>query len=106
MPLIWAGMLLLVFRGFEIGPVATWSWAWVIAPFAGAFVWFELFEPLFGLDRKPDVGRDPEDERRKRLAELFAHLKTRTRRGAREAPRQTADETDQKSSSTAPRTRD
>lgn len=85
MPLIWAGLLLLVLRGCEIGSVANWSWAWVLAPFAGAFVWFELFEPLLGLDRKPGAGRDPEDERRKRLAELFARVRTRTRAARRRA---------------------
>lgn len=86
MPLIWAGVLLLVLRGCEIGPMANWSWMWVIAPFAGAFVWFELFEPLFGLDREPDAGKGLEDERRKRNAAAIAPLSSRRRSTSRTAP--------------------
>ncbi len=85
MPLIWAGLLLLVLRGCEIGSVAHWSWAWVLAPFACALVWFELFEPLLGLDRKPGAGRDPDDERRTRLAGSFARVRTRKRVARRRA---------------------
>jgi small Trp-rich protein len=86
MPLIWAGVLLLVLRGCEIGPMATWSWLWVVAPFAAAFMWFELFEPLFGLNREPDVGRRLQDERRKRSAAAFEPLRARRRRASRAAP--------------------
>ena len=71
MPLVWAGVLLLALRACEIGPVANWSWGWVLAPLACAFVWFEFVEPLFGLDRKPDVGLELEVARRKRVVERF-----------------------------------
>ncbi|MDB5820086.1 MAG: hypothetical protein JWQ11_3726 [Rhizobacter sp.] len=34
------GLLLLVMKWAELGPVATWSWLWVLSPFAAAVVWW------------------------------------------------------------------
>lgn len=34
------GVLLLVLKYLEIGPVATWSWWWVLSPFAVAAAWW------------------------------------------------------------------
>ena len=34
------GVILLLLKWQEIGPVATWSWWTVLAPFALAFVWW------------------------------------------------------------------
>ena len=45
--LVWCGALLLVLKWFEVDPVATWSWWWILAPLAAAFVWFEFFERMF-----------------------------------------------------------
>lgn len=40
MYLLGAGIILLLLKFLEIGPVAAWSWWWVLAPFAGAAVWW------------------------------------------------------------------
>jgi small Trp-rich protein len=34
------GLLLIVLRWAEFGPVGQWSWLLVLAPFAGAIVWW------------------------------------------------------------------
>ena len=34
------GVVLLLLKWQEIGPVATWSWWWVMAPFALAVAWW------------------------------------------------------------------
>ena len=40
MYLLGLGIILLLLKWQEIGPVATWSWWTVLAPFALAFVWW------------------------------------------------------------------
>ena len=37
MYLLGLSLVLLALKYFEIGPVAAWSWWWVLAPFAGVF---------------------------------------------------------------------
>lgn len=34
------GLVLLLLKYLEIGPVAAWSWMWVLAPFGLAAVWW------------------------------------------------------------------
>jgi len=34
------GLLLVVLKWLEIGPVAAWTWWWVLAPFGVAVVWW------------------------------------------------------------------
>ncbi len=46
------GIVLLLMKYFEVGPVATWSWLIVLAPFGLAILWWEAIVPLFGLDKK------------------------------------------------------
>lgn len=46
------GVLLLLLKWMEFGPVAHWSWWVVLAPFGLALIWFEVIEPYFGLDKK------------------------------------------------------
>jgi small Trp-rich protein len=50
--MLWLGLALLVLKLAEIGPFATLSWWWVVLPFVGSFIWFELFEKRLGLDKK------------------------------------------------------
>lgn len=52
MPLVWIGSLLLLLKFFEIGPFVDVSWWWIIVPLVLAFIFFEVIEPLFGLDKK------------------------------------------------------
>jgi small Trp-rich protein len=40
MYLLGLGVIMLVLKYLEIGPVATLSWLWVLSPFAGAVVWW------------------------------------------------------------------
>ncbi|MGA2549240.1 MAG: TIGR04438 family Trp-rich protein [Burkholderiaceae bacterium] len=46
------GTVLLLMKWFEFGPVAHWSWWIVLLPFAGGLIWFEIVEPMLGLDKK------------------------------------------------------
>ncbi|RYF02404.1 MAG: TIGR04438 family Trp-rich protein [Comamonadaceae bacterium] len=34
------GLLLVLLKYLEVGPVATWSWWWVLSPFALASLWW------------------------------------------------------------------
>jgi len=34
------GILLILLKYLEIGPVAAWSWWWVLSPFAVAMAWW------------------------------------------------------------------
>ena len=40
MYLLGLSLLILALKYFEIGPVATWSWWWVLAPFAATALWW------------------------------------------------------------------
>ena len=46
------GTVLLLLKWFAVDPVAHWAWWIVLLPFLAAFVWFEIIEPFFGLDKK------------------------------------------------------
>lgn len=64
------GVLLLLLKFFEFGPVAHWSWWVVLAPFGLALFWFEVVEPFFGLDKKKahdDLEKVKEERIRKGL---------------------------------------
>ena len=69
MPLVWIGVLLVALKAFEVGPVATLSWWWTLAPFALAFVWFEVFEFRLGFDRQQRESSEWEERRRQRIRE-------------------------------------
>lgn len=69
----WLGVLLLVLRGFEVEPVAQWSWWLVLVPFLCALLWFEVLEP-FGFVRKRDTADEFARSRRKRIEAMFQGL--------------------------------
>ena len=50
--LILIGLVLLVSKLLDIGPLAGLSWWWVLLPFLVALIWFEVFERRLGLDKK------------------------------------------------------
>jgi small Trp-rich protein len=52
MPMVWIGGLLVLLKYLEIGPFANVSWWWILAPLILAFIFFEVIEPTFGLDKK------------------------------------------------------
>jgi small Trp-rich protein len=68
---VWTGLLLVLLKWLEIGPFATLSWWWVLAPLAAAAVWFEGLERLFGFDRRRVDGVEWEKQRKERVARQF-----------------------------------
>ncbi|HMM52528.1 MAG TPA: TIGR04438 family Trp-rich protein [Burkholderiaceae bacterium] len=71
MPFVWIGALLIVLKWLEVGPFAQWSWWWVLLPLALAFAWFELIEPLLGLDRRKRVEDNYAKLRKQRVEAQF-----------------------------------
>ena len=68
--LLGIGLLLLLMKWTDFGPVGSWSWIWVVSPFILALIWFELFEPMLGLDKKKahdDIEKIKEERVRKAL---------------------------------------
>ena len=51
MPLIIVIIVLSALRYFEVGPFANLSWWWIVLLMVVAFLWFEFFERMLGLDR-------------------------------------------------------
>lgn len=56
MAFIVIGVLLIGLKLAEIGPVAAWSWWWVLAPFALAAVWWQ-FADSTGLTKKREIDK-------------------------------------------------
>jgi small Trp-rich protein len=52
-----AGLVLLVLKWAEIGPVATWSWWWVLSPFALAALWW-WYADTFGYTKRKAMEKD------------------------------------------------
>jgi small Trp-rich protein len=61
------GVLLIGLKLVEIGPVAAWSWWWVLSPFALAAVWWQ-FADSTGLTKKREMDKmeQRKAERRKK----------------------------------------
>lgn len=52
MPLVVVGIIIFLLKILDIDPVARWNWFWVLSPFIGAFVWWEMIAPMIGWDKK------------------------------------------------------
>jgi small Trp-rich protein len=52
MPLIIIIVLLSALKYFEVSIFADMSWWWVVGLFGLAFLWFEFFERMLGLDKR------------------------------------------------------
>jgi small Trp-rich protein len=63
MPLIIIIAALVALRYFEVWKFAEISWWYIAGAMLFAFVWFEIFEPMLGLDKKK--AHDVDAERRK-----------------------------------------
>jgi len=50
--LLLIGLVLLVSKLLDFGPLAELSWWWVLLPFLAALIWWEVFERRLGLDKK------------------------------------------------------
>ncbi len=64
------GLILLGLKLAELGPVAEWSWLWVLAPFGLAIAWW-AFADMSGLTRRRAMKEmdDRKAERRERSME-------------------------------------
>jgi small Trp-rich protein len=70
MPLIIAIVSLSILRFFEIGPFARLSWWWISGLILLAFIWFEIIESLFGLDKRK-ANKEQEKARLERIKKAF-----------------------------------
>ena len=61
MYLLGLGIILLALKYLEVGPVATWSWLWVLSPLAAAVAWWAWADSSGYTKRK---AMEREDERR------------------------------------------
>ena len=50
--IFYIGLVLLVSKLLDFGPLADLSWWWVLMPFVIALIWWEVFERHLGLDRR------------------------------------------------------
>ena len=64
MYLVGLGIILLLMKWLEYGPVATWSWWWVIAPFIGALLWWFWADTTGYTKRKAMERENAEKEKR------------------------------------------
>lgn len=71
MYLILAAIVLVGLKLLEVGPVAHWSWWWVLSPLVVAFLWFEVFEKMLGFDKRRAEEPEHEKRRRERIAARF-----------------------------------
>lgn len=53
------GLVLLILKYLEIGPVATWSWWWCLAPFVLAVIWWQWADSS-GFTKKKAMERENE----------------------------------------------
>ncbi len=60
------GILLVVLKYLEIGPVAQWSWWWVLSPFAVTAAWWAWADAT-GSHQAPCHGEDPTSAARNRI---------------------------------------
>lgn len=56
MLLIIAVALLSLLKYLEVGPLVNMSWWWIVGLAFFAFLWFEFFERMLGLDKRKDHG--------------------------------------------------
>ncbi len=50
--LLYVGLILLVSKLLDFGPLADLSWWWVVLPFVLSLIWWEVVERRLGLDKK------------------------------------------------------
>lgn len=51
------GVVLLLLKYLEVGPVAEWSWLWVLLPFALTLLWWWLADAT-GYTRRKSMEKD------------------------------------------------
>ena len=68
---LWIGVLCVILKLLEVGPFAELDWMYVLAPLAVAFLWFEIFEKMFGVDKRKSDDTDSEKSRKARIKAQF-----------------------------------
>jgi small Trp-rich protein len=76
MPIILLIIALVALKFFEVWKFADLSWWWIVGVMAIAFVWFEIVEPMLGLDKRKAHNVD-EQRRNDRVKKTFDDLKKR-----------------------------
>ncbi|KQZ43498.1 TIGR04438 family Trp-rich protein [Duganella sp. Root1480D1] len=76
MPLILLIIALVALKYFEVWKFADLSWWWISGVMVAAFIWFELLEPLLGLDKRKAHNVD-EQRRKDRVKKAFDDMKKR-----------------------------
>ena len=66
MAFVWLGVLTLVLKWLEIGPVAQWSWWAVLSPFALAVGWWAFADAMGFTARTRQKREDERREQRRR----------------------------------------
>ena len=69
MILVWTGVILVVLKFLDVGPLIEVSWWWILAPLAVALGWFEWIEKQVGLDSPNLEHNEWEKPRNERVAE-------------------------------------
>jgi small Trp-rich protein len=88
MAFLFVGLLLLALKLTEIGPVATWSWTWVLLPFGLAIVWWAIADKT-GLTRRRAMRKMDErkaERRQRSLEQLGLGTRVSSRGGKPAAP--------------------
>jgi len=75
MYLLWIGLVFVLLKWLAIGPIAEWSWWWVLAPLGVAALWFEYLEKLFGRDRRKVEAVEFERRRQERVSRQFEEMR-------------------------------
>jgi|EP01034_Spumella_vulgaris_P038742 small Trp-rich protein len=70
MPLILLILALCGLRYFEVWRFAEVSWWWIVGLMVFAFAWFEVLEPMLGLDKRKAHNVD-EQRRKDRVKQNF-----------------------------------
>jgi len=75
------GVVLILLKLLSVGPVADWSWLWVLSPFAAAVAWW-AFADATGMTKRREIQRmeDRKAARREKSMEALGQGSTRKRR--------------------------
>jgi len=88
MYLIVLGVLLLLMKMLDFGPVAAWSWFAVLAPFAGAVIWWTWADAT-GWTKRREMDKMDEKKRQRRIDNLDKlGMDAKGRRGRSESAKQ------------------
>jgi len=78
MYLLGLGLLLLVMKWAGLGPVAQWSWWWVLSPFAATALWW-WYADASGYTKRKAMEKDDarKEARRQEARDRLKHFRRR-----------------------------